>query len=506
MSNRLLSNIYLADKAKASVPQRSHSRGSFCEECFTKQQEVDKLKEENTRLKAELGRRSSESDPAKFKGSTHRPSSREDIKKNTAEENMARKGGAKKGHKGKTRKAANPKVADEHKIVEAPKNCPDCGGPVESKGWDERRILDVVAQKVQEVYLEIARAHCKCCKKTVRSPVSCLPKSLLGNQLQAEAIIQHYFDGITVGKVCQMFGDKVGTGTLLGSFHRIGTLFEPSLAGLIKAYQITKVRHADETSWRTDGQSGYSWAFCSQYTTIFEFTNTRSAKVPAKILGTKKLSGFLVVDRYAGYNQVKCKIQYCYAHLLREVQELEKEFLDDDEVIEFVKTFAPLLAEAMRLADRKLSDADYYKQAKALKKEIMAAVNSSAKHLAIRHIQDIFRTKKHRLFHWVDDRQVPSHNNFAERTVRGTVIARKISYGSQSTQGAKTRSIIMSVLHTAYSGLKNREKLIEWLKETLDKIAQGYPPDKVYELLPQIPIPQEPAIKTLRKKIPRRRK
>ena len=486
MSKRLLSNIYFADKAAGSKVSSNAVRGGFCGDCFDKRRELDKLKEENARLKTELGRRDS-SDLSKFKGTTHRPSSREDLKANTADENKNKKGGAKKGHKGTTRKAADAASADEHRTIELPSNCPDCGGNVESKGWDERRVLDCVAQKVHEVYLEIARGYCSCCQKTVRAPVSCLPKSMIGNQLHAETIVQHYFDGITAGKVCQMMGGKINDGTLLGSFHRIGNLFAPASLGLIKDYRKTKVRHADETSWRTDGQSGYSWSFCSQYTTIFDFTNTRSSAIPAKILGTKKLNGFLVVDRYAGYNQVKCKIQYCFAHLLREVQELEKQFSDDDEVIEFVKTFAPLLAEAMRLGNQKIADTEYYKRAKALKKEILEAASSPAKHLAIRHIQDIFRTKKARLFHWVDDREVPSHNNFAERTVRGVVVARKISYGSQSEKGAKTRSILMTILYTAHSRLKSRDKLIEWLKETLDKLAAGYPPEKVHNLMPPKP-------------------
>lgn len=488
MPNPLLANIFYADKAKASVkPPSPASRGGFCGDCFIKQIELDRLKEENTRLKAELGRRVDDGPVKKFKGDAHKPSSRRDFKENSDDSSKNKKGGAKKGHLGKTRKAADSATADEHHVVELPNACPDCGGGLENKGWDKRRILDCVAQKVQELYLDIARGYCACCVKTVRPAISCLPKSMIGNQLQAEVLVQHYFDGITIGKVSQMMNGVIGDGTLIGSFHRLASMFEPTLRRLIQNYRKTKVKHADETGWRTDGQSGYSWAFCSQYTTIFEFTNTRSAKVPAKILGTKKLRGVLVVDRYAGYNQVPCHIQYCYAHLLREVQELEKQFWDDDEVIQFVKVFAPLLAEAMRLAPSKLSNAHYYKRAKALKKEILDAAKVPASHLAIRHIQTIFCNNEARLFHWVDDRDVPAHNNFAERTVRGTVIARKISYGSQSEKGAKTRSILMSLLYTVHSRLKNRDKLIEWIKECLDKIAAGYLAEDIYKLLPATP-------------------
>ena len=61
-----------------------------------------------------------------------------------------------------------------------------------------------------------------------------------------------------------------------------------------------------------------------------------------------------------------------------------------------------------------------------------------------------------RLYHWVDDCRVPTHNNRSEREVRPTVIARKVSFGSQSAQGAKTCSVWMSILHTAKKRLPKK--------------------------------------------------
>jgi len=60
----------------------------------------------------------------------------------------------------------------------------------------------------------------------------------------------------------------------------------------------------------------------------------------------------------------------------------------------------------------------------------------------------IFRDNEASLYRWVEDRDVPADNNFAERTIRLLAIARKTSFGSQSDQGTKTRSILMTVLHT----------------------------------------------------------
>jgi transposase len=117
-------------------------------------------------------------------------------------------------------------------------------------------------------------------------------------------------------------------------------------------------------------------------------------------------------------------------------------------VTAFTSTLIPLLAEAMHLRGRPLADAEYYAQARWLKQQIVDLAGKPAQHLGVRQIQDIFRDNAHRLYHWVENRAVPADNNRAERELRPTVIARKVSFGSQSDAGAKTREVLMSVVHT----------------------------------------------------------
>ncbi|MBN1506524.1 MAG: transposase [Sedimentisphaerales bacterium] len=50
--------------------------------------------------------------------------------------------------------------------------------------------------------------------------------------------------------------------------------------------------------------------------------------------------------------------------------------------------------------------------------------------------------------HRADDSQIPAEKNRAERELRLLVIARKISFGSQSDAGARTRETLMTVLLT----------------------------------------------------------
>ncbi|MEN6519587.1 MAG: transposase [Armatimonadota bacterium] len=60
------------------------------------------------------------------------------------------------------------------------------------------------------------------------------------------------------------------------------------------------------------------------------------------------------------------------------------------------------------------------------------------------------RIEKHlaELFVFVEEPNVPSDNNAAERSVRPSVIARKISGGTRSEKGSKTRMVLMSIFGT----------------------------------------------------------
>jgi hypothetical protein len=289
----------------------------------------------------------------------------------------------------------------------------------------------------------------------------------------------HYLHGIPMGRICEQIG--ISDGSLIKIFHRIAKMFTGIHIHLIEQYRQSHVKHADETGWRNDGQSGYAWLFATELISIFLFRKSRSALVAGEVLGTDPLSGTLVVDRYSVYNKAPCAIQYCYSHLLRDVKDTKTQFPDNPEVNAFVETMSPLLAEAMGLRNLSIKDEEFYKKAAQIKSKIIDIVHSPANHLAIRSIQELFHEKADRLYHWAKDRQIPAENNLAERDLRPTVIARKVSFGSQSDAGAKTREVMMSVLHT----LKKRTTdPCAALKSALDRLAKDQTLDAFKLLFP----------------------
>lgn len=410
-----------------------------------KQQEIDHLREENARLKARLRYQERTAKEGFFGSST--PSSKVPVKPSAPTDSAPRFGGAKPGHTGHGRHRILPEQADRVERVWAPERCPQCGRLLETNGSPLRTVIDVQPLRRQTVCYQLEQKYCSHCRKLVRAkPPGVLPRALLSNRLLAHVAVQHYVYGVTLGQLEIQL--DIGYGTLMGALHQLARLLEPACERLVQDYRQALVRHADETGWRTDGYNGYAWLFCTETISIFRFRQSRSGQVALQVFGAKRLRGVLVVDRYHGYNRSPCALQYCYAHLLRNVQDLEKEFPEHPEIQEFVSSFAPLLARAMQLRSLKLTREQFLVQAGQTQQEILALVQAPAQHPGIQKIQNIFRDQKNRLFHWAKSPKVPADNNRAERELRPLVIARKISFGSQSEVGARTRETLMTVLHT----------------------------------------------------------
>lgn len=451
----------------------------MCPGCYEKQLRIDALQDEVICLKQKLRYEERKTKDGYFDSST--PSSKKPFKE-TAQGKVKKNGGGVCGHKGYGRKRMAQEEADETQELVVGDKCPHCRGRLVNKSFIERPVIDSAPLQVKKILYLCQKKYCPRCKKTVSAKPPVLPRALYGNQLIAQALYLHYGQLIPLGRIVEIMGGAVSTANLHAIFQRLSHIWNPAVDRLIMQYRREPVKHADETGWRSDGDNGYAWLFCSPNISIFRFEDNRSSRVRQIILGQRRLPGVLVTDRYGVYNKSPCSLQYCYAHLLRLVEDTGAQFANNDEVQCFVATFAPLLAQAMHLRSQDISDTVYYSRAKVLRIKIRRVINSGSQHAGIKAIQTIFKENEHRLYHWVSDRAVPADNNRAERELRPTVIARKVSFGSQSKQGALNRSILMTIIHTAKKRLP-ADALQEWLKESLDAIAANHSID-AYSLLP----------------------
>lgn len=447
----------------------------LCPQCVKLQEEIKRLREEKHRLEAQLRDQQRKIDEGYFGSST--PSSKKPFKPNTKAERH--NGGGRVGHCGYGRAIIDEREADAVVVVDTEHMCPDCQAPLESFDLRDRSAIEVEPVEVKKVVYKLTHRRCPLCRRIFRAKApGVLPKFKQSNSVLAYTATEHYLEQITFGHVARRL--DINESSLIDAMHHLAELFKEVPQKLIAEYRQAPVKQADETGWPNDGRNGYAWIFVTRDITIFRFRLTRSASVVREVLGEEALPGALIVDRYSAYNKVRCIIQYCYAHLLRLVKDLGKEFPAHQEVQDFVNAAAPLLAQAMQLRTLPITDEVFYARADLLKIEIQQVMHRQAQQAGIQKIQNIFRDNAHRLYHWAEDRSIPADNNYSERELRKLVIARKISFGSQADAGAKTREILMTTLHT----LQKRKpgNVMANLKVCLDELARD-PKQDPYQLL-----------------------
>jgi transposase len=426
----------------------------MCNGCVEKMRQIDRLKRERVqlkaqvaRLKAKLGQQDRHIHEKPFGSSTS--SSKEPFKARASAENQARKGGAKKGHKGYGRRATTQMRTLPDLLLPAPCRCPDCGGALQKPSRRRRRTVSW-EPAVPAIRTTVSEdCWCPHCRRTVRPPNPlALPGMMLENSALATVACLHYVQGLTLGHIVRITG--LNKSTLIAAMHRLASVLTPALNGLTEQIRAAAVIFGDETTWRNDGVSGYAWMLRSLDTVVYAFRGTRAGSVPQELLGSLRLLGVLVTDRYSGYNGLPIDRQYCYAHLRRDLEDLLKDFPEHPEVSAFVDELKPLLCAAMSLRRRERRLPQYRRKARRLRDRILEIVQRSARHPGVQSFQGIFRENAERLYQWVEDPMVPAENNTAERGLRPTVIARKLSFGSQSQAGAHTREVIMTVLGTLH--------------------------------------------------------
>ena len=377
------------------------------------------------------------------------------FKSNTKSANPKRPG-ARKGHKRQVRKM--PEHIDE--IVPIPiETCPHCGGVDLSEDVQEIRIRvveDIPVIKPVVTRYEIERRYCRNCKKLVEMPVTqALPKARIG--IRAMLLVTYLkirlrmpVNNIQKSLMC-VFGLAISEGEVCLIQEQMAEAFGPYYKQLLKDIRNAPARYIDETSWRINGENAWLWAFITRYEALYIIAKTRCHEVPLGVLG-KKHNGVDVHDRFSAYKALARKTkniqQYCWAHILEDGKELARFYGADGE---FIHQELRKIHTKAKEFDHKGTDEDI----ENLFQEMADSLDRpySSMH-CYRFVVNLLKGKDN-LFEFVRNPDVDSTNNRAERGIRHSVVARKISGGSKSEKGAKIYGILTSVLHTVHQKGEN---------------------------------------------------
>jgi transposase len=247
---------------------------------------------------------------------------------------------------------------------------------------------------------------------------------------------------------------QLSVGEIVELTHDVREQLQPQADQFKAAVQTSTVTHGDETSWREAGQNGYAWAFVTAgpaAVRYFEFAHSRGHLIAQRILGAD-WRGWLVTDFYAAYNLIPGRHQRCWVHLLRDLHDLKQAQADHPAVVQWATDVRKLYDEAQAwlaahpaptLVERRTEYADLFTRACRLGEQYALTYDHPCCTLAKRLLRH-----QDELFQFVLVPGLPADNNLAERSIRPLVIMRKISGGSRSEEGTKTRLTLASVLQT----------------------------------------------------------
>jgi len=366
--------------------------------------------------------------------------------------------GGQPGHEGKHRRLLPSEQVDE--IVEHwPKRCHAC-----AHVFAEQELVDAVEpwrHQVAElpaiaVRVSEHRLHGVCCPECANATRAELPRELprsaFGPRLQAAIVtlaVRHRVSRRDTTELArELFGVELATGSVDAIVQRTGEALAAPHTRLEQQLKSAPVVNIDETGWKTAGGNRTLWAALTARSAVFRIAAGRHAFEARTLLG-ERFTGIVCSDRWRGYDYLDpTQRQLCWAHLLRD-------FTAHSEGMAEQKTFGD---QGLRIARELFAAwASYQTDADRARLQAQTAPLQQELHRLLEHAtRTSSRTKYHRQFaknllnRWpglwtfTHTDGVEPTNNHAERGLRGAVIYRKLSLGSQSDQGERTIERLLS--------------------------------------------------------------
>jgi transposase len=263
--------------------------------------------------------------------------------------------------------------------------------------------------------------------------------------------------GMIQGYLKLFYGLSISQGEIVGLLHSVARLGKPTYEKLLEEIRSAPVVHADETGGRENGRNGYFWSFSTKQAHFLLYRKSRAAKVVEEIVGTdsEKFNGVLTTDFYAAYNTYTGFHQRCWVHLLRDIHELKEKHKKHPPLNKWAKKVKQIYEEAKAYTGPDANTPIGLAVLERIDKQHL--FESRLKKVCQQYVtQDVpmstlcarIMTFMPELFVFVRFPGVASDNNPAERIIRHTVVARKISGGTRSPKGSETKSILTSLFDT----------------------------------------------------------
>ena len=392
--------------------------------------------------------------------------------------------GAQPGHEGHGRPLL-PAWAVDRVIEHWPDRC-GCGhafAPDERVAVGEPvrwQVEELPVISVQVTEHQCHRVHCPGCGKHRRAELPGeVAQSAFGPRFQAAVATLSTRNRISrrdVVECCeQLFSSRISAGTVEAILGRTAQALVKPHADLLGALRGAGAVNMDETGWRTAGQRRALWGIFDQRHAYLQIAPDRHEDHARQLLA--ETNAIVTSDRWWAYSHLPLtRRQLCWAHLRRDFAAhaeglaAEKEFGEHglalcERVFWVWEVFG-------HTSDRHELKLTIRRLGREFKPIISRYASKRARNKYCRGMARNLIKAWPALWTFATHDGVQPTNNHAERALRGAVIYRKLSLGSQSEGGERRIERLLSA-HTTCR-LQGRS-LFVYLTDALTAHARGDP-------------------------------
>jgi len=393
------------------------------------------------------------------------------IKKNQSlRQKSGKKSGGQKGHKGANRKQVSK---PDETISCRPNKCSNCGKDLSNKQGKiiaKRQEADI--PPIKPIIIEFQQEEIKCscghCNKGefpdhIKSPFQ------LGQNLKSFIVYLNTAHYIPYKRLSQMVDDllniRISQGTIDNTLDYFNQQGIPIYNQILIDIKKQKWTGSDETGTKVKGKNWWQWVWQNEVGSFYAIEKGRGYAVVEKYFGADYI-GTLIHDCWSAQNNTAASgHQLCHPHLLRDLifcMEVEKSrwayqmkqlLLSSEKARDVIwnDNFIPIL--------RKKIIKEYNHKLKQL-------INQSVTGKESIRLQKRFKKHRIKIFYFMNDPDIPWHNNSSEQAIRNSKLHQKISGCFRSVKGAKRRSVILSIIETCKKRNLN-------ILDSLQQVFQG---------------------------------
>ena len=395
-----------------------------------------------------------------------------------------RKQGAQPGHEGKGRPLLPAWAVDE--VVEHWPTACGCGhvfceADRVAVGESARRQVEelpVMAVRVTEHQCQHVRCPGCGARRSGQLPAA-VAASAFGPRMQAAVVtlsVRNRISRRDVVELCeQLFSSRISTGTVDAILARSADALTVPCEDLLDRVRSASAVNMDETGWRLRGGQRAIWGMFTDRHAVLQITSSRHDDHAKNLLGHS--SAIVTSDRWWAYNHLPIRRrQICWSHLQRDF-EFQAEGRGSDKVLgQAGLAVCEELFWAWEIYRHTGDRRELQRRVRLLQRQLKAVLREhAAKHARYRESRRFARALLKlwpALWTFAKHPGVQPTNNHAERCLRGAVIYRKLSLGSQSERGEQRIARLLSA-HTTCR--LQGHSLHAYLIDVLTATAAGRP-------------------------------